>query len=365
MSPSPASAFLALLAIALTFFNMSATAQFVTSYCSTQNTGSTDLFYWQWQSNGKCSDHCNALGTYAFAVIKYTDCWCSNYIPEQQTDTSECQVDCPGFPDNKCGDKDKGLYIYIKLAGSPSGTQGASKPTSASVSSNAIPLPSSTEGSSSPEVTTDTEPSSTMTTRTSAANNAPATEDAPITTPTVVTESGVVITRTVVVTPTSGAARTNQGGSNTGAIVGGAVGGVAGVLAIIGGILFLLWRRRKQQQEQGDGASDSLAGISRNVSTMSKAGLLGGRREKEPQYPSPVVTSFGSQRSRRDGDSISPITASDRRHSQPIMVDSRLNPRAVLTFHGNDSRESIGTIDDSRDYGRQLNVVNPDLSHRD
>lgn len=193
------------------------------------------------------------------------------------------------------------------------------------------------------------------------------TEDQPYTTPTVLTESGVIVTRTVVVSPTSAPSRTdNEGGSNTGAIVGGAVGGVLGVVAIVGGILFLLWRRRKQQrQDQENGSTGGSAGISRNVSTMSKSGLLGSVREKDGQHPSPIATNFGSQRSRYDGESGSPMTGSERRHSQPITVDSRLNPRAVLTFHGNDSHESIGTIDDSRDYGRQLNVVNPDLTHRD
>lgn len=189
----------------------------------------------------------------------------------------------------------------------------------------------------------------------------------PTAVPTVLTESGRVVTRTVISTPTSAPSRTDdESGSNTGAIVGGAVGGVLGVLAVVGGVLFILWRRRKQQREEQEVSSNGgSAGISRNVSTMSKSGLLGSVREKDAQYPSPIATNFGSQRSRYDNESGSPMTASDRRHSQPITVDSRLNPRAVLAFHGNDSRESIGTIDDSRDYGRQLNVVNPDLTHRD
>jgi cell wall integrity and stress response component len=178
--------------------------------------------------------------------------------------------------------------------------------------------------------------------------------------PTVVTESGVVVTRTVVVTPTSPSSPTRapEKKTNVGAIAGGVAGGIIGLLAIVGGILFVLWRRRRQaQQHDGEGGS---SGITRNVSTMSRAGLLGGRSEKTPP---PLVTNFGSQRSRHDDDSITPITPSTRRYSQPILVDSRLNPNAVLTFHGaNASRESLGSIDDSRDYGRQLNVRNPDVS---
>ncbi|CAO2651554.1 Nn.00g041240.m01.CDS01 [Neocucurbitaria sp. VM-36] len=337
-STSPFSGLVALLSIFL--FIMPATADFTVSYCSNQNTGSTDdVFNWTWQSNGKCTDHCNSQGTYAFAVIQYKDCWCTNYIPADQEDTSGCMVDCPGFPSEKCGDKDKGLYIYIKLDGSPSGTQGGSQPTSTDspkTSSTLKPVPATTE------------------------------ED-PMTSTWVVTESGAIITRTVVVSPSSVPARTegNSGGKNTGAIVGGVVGGVLGLLAIIGVVFFALWRRRKQQQEQQQGQVGGSSGITRNTSTMSKAGLLGNHGEKDIQYPPQIMTNFSTHgSSRHDGDSISPITASDRRYSQPLMIDSRLDPRAVLTFHGaNVSRDSLASIDDSRDYGRQLNVRNPDPEH--
>lgn len=180
-----------------------------------------------------------------------------------------------------------------------------------------------------------------------------------MTTLSVITESGVVVTRTLVVSPSSVPATTggNGGSNNTGAIVGGVVGGVLGLLAIIGAVFFALWRRRKQRQEQQEGIVGGSSGITRNTSTMSKAGLLGNHNEKDIQYPPRIMTNFSTQGSRHDGDSISPMTGSDRRYSQPVIIDSRLDPRAVLTFHGaNVSRESLGSIDDSRDYGRQLNV---------
>ncbi|KAF2846464.1 hypothetical protein T440DRAFT_492741 [Plenodomus tracheiphilus IPT5] len=441
----------------MALWSASLTVAFDAPYCSNQNTGSGDAFNWPYQSNGKCTDHCNSLGTYAFAVIRYTDCWCTDFIPADQEDTSACQVGCPGFPAENCGDKDKGLYIYIKMAGSPSGTQGGSQPSNTDVSS-AAPPPSSTEQPSSseaptqapasptvvttvvtaapetvvktvtgaPQVTTvfspitsvftisttevrssfftisvtelrsslsivttievsslfqtivtptlhsvsgwpysSLQPSSTR--RATSSANQPSTTEQPRTTATVVTESGIVVTRTVVFTPISTPVRSQPGDSNnksnTGAIVGGVVGGVVGLLAIVGGVLFLLWRRRKQQRDQlgGEGGQSSL---NRNTSTMSKAGLLGGHGvEKNMQYPPAAVATSGSQRSRHDDDSIGPMSTSDRRYSQPVLVDSRLNPRAVLTFHGsNESRDSLASIDDSRDYGRQLNVVNPDPS---
>ncbi|KZM22240.1 hypothetical protein ST47_g6609 [Ascochyta rabiei] len=334
-----------LVALVTLLFSALVTAQgtgFTQSYCSSQNTATDDAFFWTYQSNGKCSDHCNSAGTYAFAVIQFTNCWCSNYIPSTTTDITSCQKDCPGYPDEKCGDKDADLYIYIKLSGQPSGTAGGGS------------QPSSTDAT---EPTTNNKPSSTLATVATSSAAEPSTNLV------VVTESGAVVTRTVVYQPTQNAPQvqpTRKGSNNTGAIVGGVVGGVAAIAAIVGGIFFLLWRRKKQQRAE----QEHQAGITRNTSTMSKAGLLGGRTvATDPHYPPPIATNLSSAGSRHDNESISPISGSQRRHSQPLMIDSRLNPETVLMYHptfGNSSRESVGSIDDSRDYGRQLNVRNPD-----
>ncbi|KAF9691525.1 hypothetical protein EKO04_010400 [Ascochyta lentis] len=342
LGPTLSNMFVALVTL---LFSALATAQntgFTQSYCSSQNTATNDAFFWTYQSNGKCSDHCNSAGTYAFAVIQYTNCWCSNYIPSTTTDISSCQKDCPGYPDEKCGDKDADLYIYIKLSGQPSGTAGGGS------------QPSSTDATDS---STNNKPSSTLRTVVTSSAAAPSTSVQ------VVTESGAVVTRTVIYQPTQNASQpqpTSKGSSSTGAIVGGVVGGVAAIAAIVGGIFFLLWRRKKQQRAE----QEHQAGITRNTSTMSKAGLLGGRAvATDPHYPPPIATNISSGGSRHDNDSISPISGSQRRYSQPMMIDSRLNPETVLMYHptfGNNSRESVGSIDDSRDYGRQLNVRNPD-----
>jgi cell wall integrity and stress response component len=179
----------------------------------------------------------------------------------------------------------------------------------------------------------------------------------------VITESGAVVTRTVIWQPTLNASQaaptSSSGSSNMGAIIGGVVGGVVGILALVGAILFCLWRRKKQQRREEDGPTS----ITRNTSTMSKAGLISGRGEKDSHYPPTIATTHGTVASRYDNESISPISGSQRRLSQPMMIDSRLNPDAVIMFHptfNNHSRESLTSIDDSRDYGRQLNVRNPD-----
>lgn len=85
-----------------------------------------------YQSNGACQQECAA--SYAFAIVQYQQCWCSNYAPADQLDVSECSQPCPGYPDESCGDKDNGLYGYIKLNLSPSGTQGSASSSSATSS---------------------------------------------------------------------------------------------------------------------------------------------------------------------------------------------------------------------------------------
>lgn len=86
----------------------------------------TDLY----QSNGACFDTCKA--TYAFAVVQYKQCWCSDYIPADTTDVGSCDEDCPGFPSDKCGSLAKGLFGYIALSKEPSGTLGAARSSSSS-----------------------------------------------------------------------------------------------------------------------------------------------------------------------------------------------------------------------------------------
>jgi cell wall integrity and stress response component len=185
----------------------------------------------------------------------------------------------------------------------------------------------------------------------------------------IVTVSGGVITRTIVQTPSSAPTSSSapvvtdkdNDGPNVGAIAGGVAGGVIGLLAIIGGLLFVLWRRRKQSEAHMAENGGSSGGITRNTSTMSKMGLLGGAREVDHQYPPRIATNLSTFNSRygADHESISP--SSNRRNSQPLVIDSRLNPNAVMTFAGSNlSRESLASLDDSRDYGRQLNVRNPD-----
>jgi hypothetical protein len=105
---------------------------------------------WPFQSNGNCTNHCKEEGTYAFAVLQYTDCWCSNYAPGEEANMDDCRQDCPGFPDEKCGNKDKDLFMYIQMDGKVSGTIGGSEPTS----SAAAPSETQAEATKAPTVST-------------------------------------------------------------------------------------------------------------------------------------------------------------------------------------------------------------------
>ncbi|KAK7189858.1 hypothetical protein PSPO01_04248 [Paraphaeosphaeria sporulosa] len=345
--------------LALYLLIATAMADWDLKYCSSQNTASDDAFNWTWQSNGKCHDHCVEQGDFAFFVLQDKNCWCTNYIPAEQTDLSDCSETCPGYDSENCG-KAGQYYIYVNLNGNPAGTAGASQPASTSVSES----PSSSEAPSStrpPEATTSS--SRTSQKPTSTANNSPdPTQGVQTQISTVVdpNNSGNIITQTILVTPTATPQTelTEKSKSNTGAIVGGVVGGIGALAVIVAGVFFLLWRRRKQQRETDNGESGDASGVHRYASTMSKSGLL--RGEKQPEYPAPIATTFNRRHSRTlDQESISPVSASDRRNSSFRIADQRLNPSTIFVFD-NTSRASVGSLDDSRDYHRTLNVRNPD-----
>ena len=100
-------------------------------------------------SNGLCSDSCR--GSYVFAVLLGKSCWCSNYVPATQESTSQCSDACPGYPSDTCGNSAQGLYAYIQLGGTPSGTAGASSASSSSIPSPSVSttVPTTSTGSSS------------------------------------------------------------------------------------------------------------------------------------------------------------------------------------------------------------------------
>lgn len=84
-------------------------------------------------SDGLCHNTCD--GKSAFAIVQGSKCWCSDYVPDDstQTDTSDCNQSCPGFPDDTCGGD--GVWGYIALDKEPSGTKGSGDATSTAATS--------------------------------------------------------------------------------------------------------------------------------------------------------------------------------------------------------------------------------------
>ena len=274
-------------------------------YCSSQNTGadSQELLH-DWQSNGWCYDQCKM--DYAFAIVQDLSCWCSNYIPSDQASTDDCNENCPGYPSEKCGNKDKGLYGYIALPKKPSGTQGVS--TTSSLTTLKTTMKSSSSSST-----------------TSTAPTTPSSSEPIIKTVTV--PGGSVILQTVV--PTAPAS-TKKVAIPAGTIAGIVVGVVLGLFLVIGLILFALWRYRKSKKQNEPS-------IQRNTSTLSRTGLL----------KTPVIdTSMTNQSNDKDDTPIS-----NHRDSGFLRPDM---------LRHNISRNSVNTINDNEDYSRPLKIRNPD-----
>jgi cell wall integrity and stress response component len=179
----------------------------------------------------------------------------------------------------------------------------------------------------------------------------------------VVTQSGVIVTQTVTTTPSvpanslSGAQRKSSGiapGYMAAAVIAGLFG-----LAFICAGLFFCWRRKNRGEDSENKGAPS-RDMQRNISVHSKAGLLDNRT-----YAPTINTRFSSHAldmgSSNGTTPVSPV--SERRKSQPLMYDQRLNPNALMV-NDNGSHTSLRTLDDHRDYGRMLKVRHSLSSHK-
>lgn len=165
-------------------------------------------------------------------------------------------------------------------------------------------------------------------------------------------------------------------GLSGGAVAGIVIGVVAG-LALLAVAAFLLWRRRKNAEngEAAGAGSDSKKNMTRNVSVLSKAGLLSrGNRpsmgERELDDPYALNGSNSVRHSMLFGpgaEGVSPTSplgsshgesASSRRPSKPMVYDQRLNPSAL--FSNSEANGSRISMQDTQDYSRPLGVTNPD-----
>lgn len=315
------------------------------AYCSNLNTASTNKNSSIYQSNGLCHDFC--IQNYAFAVLQDDGCWCSNYIPG--TTTTGCNTECPGYKFELCGGS--GVYGYIALTKSPSGTRGGAS----SASSTAVPSTSSTP-SSTQAPTTSSAPKDT----TSSSSTSSTWTPTPVVSLKTVTGQVQTITITPTVPPNSQSLNgVAKGSGNGGLSTGGAVGltvGLVALVAVIGAMIFYYMRKRRQEKAEAynnvsrRGSVSGFGAPQRSATTMSENSryVLGTdgtrvveRWEEDPDAP-------GSRRSRL------------------MPVDPRLDPFAPVYQRGdhNKSRESVNTIRDDHDYSRRvhapLRATNPD-----
>ncbi|KAG9230641.1 hypothetical protein BJ875DRAFT_149703 [Amylocarpus encephaloides] len=379
MCPRPQ---LALGALCLAFLISMVSAEFDVAYCSGLNTASTNKNSSIYQSNGLCHDFC--FSTHAFAVVQDEGCWCSNYVPG--TTASGCTQTCPGYPEELCGGS--GVYGYIALAKSPSGTKGAASSSVASTSSTPAPMTvTATPDAVTIFSTISNDPTSSTIQSTSAqsATPNPTTSSTPDPTPTsssstwtptavisLETITGQV--RTVTVTPTvppnlqntspAVSKETTSGGgrSNGGLSTGGAIGLTVGLVVLAATIGTMIWYYlRKRRQEKAEAFAD----LSRS---NSQSGALGS--SNGPQVPSRTMSENSRYVLGTNGRQVvetweTENATAQNRQSQMIPVDPRLDPFAPL-YHINKSRESVNTLRDDHDYSRRvqaapiLRMTNPD-----
>lgn len=336
------------------------------TYCSTQNTGTDNLQdTYTYQSLGHCHDECNS--DYAFAIVQGKNCWCSNYMPADTQDVSDCDTTCPGYGYENCGNSDDNLYGYLKLDLAASGTQGASSASSTSTkaqtttkSSTSSSATSTTESDSTSSTAAATTSSSSSSSEDSSSSSSSTHVTSPTTQVTVVTVGGSVVTQTVTSMPSADDSGSGSSRASGGQIAGAVIGGLAGLALIAGAVVWALMLMRRKQEQQARDAESANGGVTpqRNVSTLSRTGLL---RSGEKDYTATLPPINTTRQSSDPSDTITPI--SERRNSRPLFHDQRLNPEQFMSLD-NGSHASIISIEDNRDYTRTLNVRNPDPPER-
>lgn len=229
----------------------------------------------------------------------------------------------------------------------------------------------STTSTSTPEYTS-TEPS----TSAPSSPTSPTDSPTPVVSTRVVTVSGQQVTQTVTSTPyvNPGSSEQDQQmsrqGLSGGAIAGIVIGTLIGLAAVLLA-LFLLWRRKKQQDDE-DGSGSNRP--KRTTSVLSKTGLLSrGTARPTSMAENPYDEGYSSVRHSMlfggAGASVEPSSplgagsasnaSSQRRHSKPLVYDQRLNPSAL--FANAEANGSRVSMQDTQDYSRPLGVANPDL----
>nr|KAG7880461.1 hypothetical protein KL937_002023 [Ogataea polymorpha]KAG7889257.1 hypothetical protein KL936_002831 [Ogataea polymorpha]KAG7894708.1 hypothetical protein KL908_002080 [Ogataea polymorpha]KAG7899698.1 hypothetical protein KL935_003239 [Ogataea polymorpha]KAG7906538.1 hypothetical protein KL907_002178 [Ogataea polymorpha] len=238
-------------------------------------------------SSFHCSSECSSYKY--IALTNGNECYCGDDEPSSSDSSNSCDTSCDGYPSEKCGGSD--AYTVYGLSdndaydnwsssgvSSSTGWSSVSSSTLSPSSSSSIPSSSSlstaqttqtsSSSSSTQESTSSTQtPTETPTTSSqSSSSSTSPTVTATVLTSTVSKEGSkqttvVYITQSTSLSSASASAdsssRSDSKSSNKGAIIGGAVGGAVGASILIGGIFFLIFRRRRDSGD--DMAVDDLA----------------------------------------------------------------------------------------------------------
>ncbi|KAJ5958271.1 Carbohydrate-binding WSC subgroup [Penicillium vulpinum] len=301
-----------------------ASAESSLEFCASVNTGSSfkevsDIF----QSNGACITTC---ANYALGILQGKKCWCSNVAPSKgsQSDTSDCNASCPGYPSDSCGSASKGVFAYVKIPNndvtSTAGGSTSSTTTSSSSSSTTTSTSTSTSSTSSEDKTTST--SHTVSVQTNS--------------------GGEVRTVTVAASsPTdtsadSTSASTSASGSSklSGGSIAGIVIGVIGGLALIGALIFMILFYRKR---------------ARAVSPIPSQEMTDDRASRGSSF-------MGGLFPRGNGDGGAGAVPA---RSATTFTDRRMKTNTAL--YPNGARDSSVSLQDNEDYSRPvLRLTNPD-----
>lgn len=149
--------------------------------------------------------------------------------------------------------------------------------------------------------------------------------------------------------PSASLSRKKSSGLNTGQAVGLTVGLVA-LVALIGALVFLFLRRRKQA------TAEDYDTVSRNDSVLANAAAGGKPPSRSMSENSRYV--LGT-----DGRQVVETWEPETRRSQLMPVDPRLNPFTPLYQRGDGSksRDSVNTLRDDHDYSRRVHQQGPIL----
>ncbi|OJD26602.1 hypothetical protein ACJ73_02011 [Blastomyces percursus] len=281
--------------------------------CSSANTGSSfhpiiDIY----QSDGACTKTCSKK--YAVAILQGKSCWCSNNVPGGTIDNKACNQPCPGYPPDKCGNSQDGLYAYILLK-KPSQTIGSITKTPLSATSQI-------------EITTVTETQHEMTTlsftQTPTSTSSTSTSKS--------ADSGASVTPTE--PPSQNGEATSSSSISGGAVAGIVVGTLLGIGLIVSAILWLFFIRRRRKRED----------------------LKVGTNGFDHQVPSPNFhTSIHNPAMtyQRSPSINGPMGMHDRNLlGVPGFTDSRMKKDAAIYPNGN--RHSNVSLQDNQDYSRPV-----------